>query len=300
MEKEKKGILLAAGAYLLWGIFPLYWKMLSAIPASEILCHRVIWSLVLTIFILLLKNQWRWTGKVFLSPKVLFTFTIAAALLAVNWLTYIWAVNSNFIVEASLGYFMNPLVNVFMGVVILKERLRIGQWVSIVIAAIGVLYLTFLYGQFPWIGLILAFSFGIYGLLRKTASLESLEGFSLEMLLLFFPASGYLIYLHQSGQLSIEVVTFPSLLLFISMGIVTAVPLLLFAAGARRIMLTTLGLLQYIAPTLQFIIGVFIYGEQFSLNRFVGFSFIWLSLLLYTGDSWHNSHRKFSVAVKAL
>lgn len=292
----KNGIVAAIGAYTMWGILPVFWKTINHIPATEILCHRVVWSLLFVALILSLRRHWNWIGRAVRNPVILVTFFGTACILALNWVTYIWAVNSNFVVEASLGYFINPLVSVVLGVLFLKERLRPWQWLSISLALIGVLYLTFSYGRFPWIALTLAFTFGFYGLLRKTAALQALEGLAFEMAVLFLPALGYLFYLESSGRAAFghEMTTVSVLLA--ATGIITALPLLLFAYGARRIRLSTVGILQYIAPTLQFILGVFVYRESFPASRFVGFVIIWAALAIYTLESIVRFRGRKSVA----
>ena len=278
----KKGVLAALSAYLLWGFFPIYWKSIHTVPAFEILCHRVVWSMLFLIIILSVRKHWNWLRPALAAPKTILPFVASAFILAGNWLTYIWGVNSGHIVETSLGYFINPLVNVLLGVIFLKERLRKIQWLSIVMAFIGVLYLTFQYGQFPWIALTLAFSFGFYGLMRKTARLSSLEGLSVEMAVLFLPALVFISYFESQGSGSfLAGSAFTKTLLPVS-GLVTSIPLLLFAYGARNITLTTLGLLQYIAPTLQLMVGVSIYLESFPKTRIIGFTFIWLALFVYS------------------
>ena len=218
-------------------------------------------------------------------------YFLSASLLAVNWFTFIWSVNNGFIVEASLGYFINPLVNVFLGVVILKERLRPGQWLALIIAAGGVLYLTFNYGSFPWIALTLAFSFAAYGLIRKTGRLEALDGLSFETGLLFLPALLFLIFGIFNGQTTIVDQPLNLQILVTVTGIITALPLLLFAYGARRITLTSLGFMQYIAPTLQFLLGVLLYNEPFSQQRFIGFMFIWGALIIFSLETFYYLQR---------
>ncbi|MBK8986639.1 MAG: EamA family transporter RarD [Chloroflexi bacterium] len=282
---KNKGIIYGIIAYTAWGVFPLYWKALKSVPAGEILSHRMAWSFLSLLLILTVMRRWAWIRPVLRQPKVLLTFLLTATLLSVNWLVYIWSVNAGFIVESALGYFINPLVNVLLGMVFLRERLRPLQAVAVLTAAGGVAYLTFSYGALPWIALTLAFSFGSYGLLRKTAVLNSLEGLSLESAWMFLPAVVYLVvqevngvgaFAHSGPQIN---------LLLLGAGFITTIPLLLFAAAARRVTLITLGILQYIAPTLQFLIGVFVYNEPFSHGQLIGFSFIWLALIIYTGDA---------------
>jgi chloramphenicol-sensitive protein RarD len=280
-----KGILYAAGAYIMWGFFPLYWKALHGVPALEILGHRMAWSLVFVLAVLAWQRKWAWVGPALRDKQTVLRFFATATLLSVNWFVYIWGVNSGHVVETSLGYFINPLVNVLLGTIFLRERPRPIQWAAIALAAGGVLYLTVSYGALPWIALTLAFSFGLYGLLRKTAKLNSLEGLTLETGLLFPFAFAYLIYLEVTGQGAFGHAGTVTTSLLAFAGIATAIPLLLFAGGARRITMTTLGLLQYMAPTIQFSLGVFVYGEDLSPARLVGFAFIWTALLLYTGES---------------
>jgi chloramphenicol-sensitive protein RarD len=284
-----KGTLTAAAAYILWGFFPIYWKLLQNVTALEILAHRMTWSLVFLLAILAYKNHWSWIRPALKNRKILLTFLTTAVLLSVNWGIYIWGVNAGFIIETSLGYFINPLVNVLLGVLFLKEKLRPGQLLAVLIALAGVLYLTFSYGTLPWIALTLAFSFGFYGLLRKTAALGSLEGLSLETGLLFLPALAFLIFLQFNGTAAFARTDLRTTLLLAFAGVATAVPLLLFAAGARQITLITLGILQYTAPTIQFLIGVLLYKEPFDTQRLLGFALVWLALLIYTGESLYRA-----------
>ena len=276
-----KGVGYALAAYIFWGFLPIYWKFLNHVPAQEILMHRIAWSFVFLLLVLSYKRYWSWLSAL-KDWRVLLTFLASSLLLTVNWGLYIWAVNAGYIVEASLGYFINPLVNVVLGLLFLRERLRRGQWLAVAFAVVGVGYLTITYGALPWISLTLAFSFGTYGLLRKTAKLDALAGLSLETALLFLPAAGYLIWL-QVNKTAVFLHTDPiSNILLIFTGVVTAVPLLWFALGARQVPLTTMGVLQYAAPTLQFLIGVFLYHEPFTHDRLIGFSFIWVALAIYS------------------
>ena len=278
----KNGTLAALGAYLLWGLFPVYWKTIEHVPAPEILSHRVAWSLVAAALLLGVQRQWGWLRWIGEKPARLLPFAGTGLLLSVNWLTYLWANNNGHIVETSLGYFINPLVNVLLGVVFLRERMRPWQWVAIGLAAAGVTYLTLGFGRLPWIALTLAFSFGFYGLIRKTAALRSVEGLAAETGLMFLPATFYLVYLAMRGTGSFAAVSLPTTLLLTFAGLATAIPLILFAYGARRVPLTTLGILQYVAPTLQFILGALVYGEGFTQPRLIGFSVIWAALVLYS------------------
>lgn len=280
----KRGLWYAAGAYVLWGVLPLYWKMLPQVPALEILAHRMLWSLVFVLLLTALRHEWRALRAALRNRRTLLLSALSALLLSINWWLYIWAVNAGFVVETSLGYFINPLVNVVLGVVVLRERLRPWQTLALTLAVAGVAWLTFSYGALPWIALTLALSFGLYGLLRKTAPLESLQGLTLETLVLSPAALLYLVWLEGQGRGAFAHDGLGTTLLLIGAGVVTAVPLLLFAAGARRITMISLGILQYIAPTLQFLIGVLIYHEPLPRTRLLGFVLIWTALAIYTLD----------------
>jgi chloramphenicol-sensitive protein RarD len=280
-----KGMVYAASAYILWGLLPLFWHGLQGVPAGEILAHRMVWSLLAVFGLLAMQRHWRWLPQALRRPRVVLVFLASAILLSINWFVYIWGVNAGRVVEMSLGYFINPLVNVLLGILFLKERLRFWQGAAIGVALIGVLYLTIVYGAFPWLALTLAFSFGGYGLLRKLAPLASLEGLTLETMLLFLPALGYLLYLQAIGVSSFGYAGTSITILMMVSGVITAAPLLFFASGARLLSMTTLGLLQYIAPTIQFLIGVWIFGEPLSTVRLVGFVIIWVALVLYTAEN---------------
>lgn len=279
-----RGIIYSAGAYILWGLLPLFWKALHGVPALEILAHRMVWSLALVLLLLAYQGRWGWLHSALRDRRVVLMFAVSALLLTINWGVYIWAVNAGHVVETSLGYFINPLVNVLLGVLLLKERVRLWQALAIGLALAGVLYLTISYGTLPWIAIALAVTFGGYGLVRKLAPLDSLEGLTMETLLLFVPALAYLLFLEWSGAGAFGHAGMRTTLLLALVGAPTALPLLLFAAGARRISFTTLGLLQYIAPTLQFLLGVLVYHEPLTRERLVGFCLIWLALLVYTGE----------------
>jgi chloramphenicol-sensitive protein RarD len=286
------GILSAALAFFLWGLFPLYFHALQAVPPLQILAHRMLWSLLFLLIVLAIRRQWAWLAIV-RQPRVLASFIASAFLLSANWLVYIWSVNNGHVIEASLGYFITPLVNIMFGFVLLKERLRPGQWGAVGIAALGVAWLTWQTGTVPWIALALAASFGAYGLMRKTAALGALEGLTLETMVLFPLAAAYVAWLSWHGQNAF--ITTPSdstRLLLIAAGPLTAIPLLLFAAGARKIPLSVLGLLQYLAPTLQFLLGVWVFHEAFSRERLVGFAVIWAALVLYAAEGLIHAKRR--------
>lgn len=285
-----RGILYGIGAYVAWGFFPIYWKFLHHVPAIQLIGHRIIWSCLLLLVVIAISKQWDEFRRT-ITVKVLRIYTIAALLIGVNWFLYVWAVNANFIVETSLGYFINPLLSVLMGVIFLKERLRLAQWIPVILAAIGVTYLTFIYGRLPYIALSLAFSFGLYGLVKKISPLGSLYGLTIETAILFIPALIYLIVVQVNGTAAFLHTGTASDLLMVGAGLVTTVPLLMFASAARSIPLWVVGLLQYIAPTLQFMIGVFIYKEPFSHNQLIGFGIVWAALIIFLAENYFASRQ---------
>jgi chloramphenicol-sensitive protein RarD len=286
------GIVYATLAFFLWGLFPLYFHAIGEVPALEILAHRMLWSLLFLVIVLTLRQQWRWLPRVLGQPRVLASFVASAVLLTANWGVYIWSVNHGHVIDASLGYFINPLVNVLLGLAVLKERLRRGQWIAIGVAAGGVAWLTWQAGQLPWIALILGTTFGAYGLLRKTAALAALEGLSLETMILFPLALAYVLWLSAHGQNTFLTSPHDSTRwLLAAAGPITAVPLLLFAAGARQIPMAALGLLQYLSPTMQAILGVAVFHESFSAERLSGFLVIWAALALYVIEGLWVSRR---------
>lgn len=281
-----QGLIAAALAYILWGVFPLCIKQVAHVSAAEVVAHRSAWSLVFVFALLLWWRRTAWLKAALADPKVLKVFAGSALLLALNWGLYVWAVNAGRILDASLGYFINPLFNVLLGVVFLRERPRPRQWLAVGIAAAGVLWLIVAAGEWPWVALVLACTFGLYGLIRKTAPLDAAEGLALETLMqapVALLLIGWWTWLGTGGLAGHDA---PTLVWLLLAGPFTAVPLLLFATGARRLTLATLGLLQYLGPTLQFLIGVFVYGEPFNAERAVGFALIWLALLIYSAESW--------------
>ncbi len=279
------GIVSAALAFLCWGLFPLYFYAIKEVPPMEILVHRVLWSLLFLAVILTARRQWSWLGQLRSQPRVMGGFVLSSLLLSGNWLLYIWAVNNGHVIDASLGYFINPLVNVMLGYLVLKERLRPVQWGAIALAALGVAWLTWQAGNMPWIALLLAASFGAYGLMRKTAALGALEGLSFETMILFPFALGYLVWLSAHGENSfVNTMSDSTRWLLVAAGPITAIPLLLFASGARQIPLSVLGLLQYIGPTMQMTLGIFFFHEVFTQERLVGFVLIWTALALYAAE----------------
>mgnify|MGYP003602831475 FL=1 len=280
------GILYAALAYVAWGLFPLYFKQVADVPSLEVVMHRTLWSLVVVLGLLAVRRQWAWMASVVRQPRVLGAFALSAVLLSGNWLTYVWAVQNHHVVDASLGYFILPLVNVALGFVFLRERPRPGQWLAVAVAAAGVLWLAVQAGRLPWIALVLALTFGFYGLLRKVAVLGALEGLTLETLMLAPVAAVVLAWWSWQGQGALVQGDLSTVGWLLLAGPMTAVPLLLFAAGARRIPMSTLGILQYISPSLQFALGVWVYNEAFQPARLVGFVLIWAALVVYSVEGW--------------
>ncbi len=291
------GILYAASAYTLWGLFPLFFKHVAQVNALEVVMHRTVWSLAFVLLVLAGLQRWAWLGAVLRTPRVVATFALSAALLASNWLVYVWAVNNDHVLDASLGYFILPLVNVGLGYVFLHERPRRWQWVAFGVACAGVLWLTVQTGRLPWVALTLAVTFGFYGLLRKLAPLGALEGLSLETLLLAPLAVGVLGWFTAQGQGVLAGEHSETLGWLIASGPVTALPLLLFAAGARRVPLSTMGILQYIAPSILVLLGVWLYGEPFAGPRALGFVLIWSALAIYSVEGWWHTRRGTSPAV---
>lgn len=292
-QADRAGILAGIGAYGIWGFVPIYWKILGSVSAVQLLVHRMTWSLLFVAVILTARHDWAWFGPALRDRRTLWRFVASAALLSVNWFVYIWGVNSGYIVETSLGYFINPLISVLFGVLFLGERMRRGQYVAVAVAAAGVAYLTLRYGRLPWIALTLAVSFATYGLLKKQARLGAVQGLTLETAVMAVPAALTIIYLAATGEGAFWVAGAGTTLLLLGTGAVTAVPLILFASAARQIPLSMLGILQYLAPTLQLLIGVLVYGEPFPPERMIGFACIWLALLIYSVEGMrHRQHTR--------
>ncbi|MDD5333290.1 MAG: EamA family transporter RarD [Rhodoferax sp.] len=286
------GVFYAALAYTAWGFLPVFFKQLASVNAFEVVLHRMVWSLVFLLCVLAVLKRWVWLRQVARQPRVLLAFGVSALLLSANWSVYVWAVQNAHVLDASLGYFILPLVNVALGFVFLNERPRRGQWLAVAVAAAGVLWLTLQAGRLPWVALVLAATFGIYGLLRKLATMGALEGLALETLLLFPFAVGLLAWWAWHGQGALVQGDPATLGWLLLAGPITAIPLLLFAAGARRIPMATLGILQYISPSLQMLLGVWLYGEAFEPARAIGFYLIWTALLLYSADSWWHARKQ--------
>ncbi|GAA2867543.1 EamA family transporter RarD [Streptosporangium fragile] len=291
MPESRRGVLYGVAAYTMWGLFPLYWPLLKPSGAVEILAHRIAWSLVAVAAILAVRRHWSWFHALVRTPKKLGLLVLAAMIITVNWGVYIYAVNSGHVVEGALGYFINPLVSVLFGVLLLRERLRPLQWAAVGLGAVAVLVLTFDYGRLPWIALVLALSFGTYGLVKKTAQVGAAESMAIETLVLLLPALGYLVFLGQQGTSTFGNAGTAHALLLAGGGVVTAVPLLCFTAAAIRVPLTTIGLLQYIAPVLQFLCGVLVAREVMPPSRWIGFAIVWLALSVFTWDSLRTAHR---------
>ena len=273
-------------------MFPLYFHAISEVAPLEILAHRMLWSLLFLAIVLSVRRQWKWLGQAVRQPRVIGSFVASALLLAANWFIYIWAINNGHVIDASLGYFITPLINVMLGFLLLHERLRRSQWLAIGLAGCGVAWLAWQAGQLPWIALILAVTFGAYGLMRKTAALGALEGLSFETMILFPLAFAYVAWLTWHGENTfVTTGSDTTRALLAASGPITAIPLLLFAAGARRIPLSVLGLLQYIAPTMQLLLGIWIFHENFTPQRMTGFIIIWSALVLYASEGLWMSRR---------
>jgi chloramphenicol-sensitive protein RarD len=285
------GVLYAGMAFLIWGLSPVYWKAMQAVPALEIVIHRVIWSFFILLALTLAQRRRAEFTEVLKTPRTMLILTVTTLLVSVNWLLYIWAVNAGYMLQASLGYYINPLVNVMLGMVFLKERLRRPQALAVLLACAAVAFRTVSYGQFPWIALTLAFSFGIYGLIRKVAPVSPLVGLTVETLLLTPIGGVYLIYLEGQGAGALFHGDLALNALLIGTGLITAFPLLFFNLGARRINLSTVGLMQYIAPSGIFLLAVFVYGEPFTEVQVWTFLMIWTALTIYSIDSLRTYRR---------
>jgi chloramphenicol-sensitive protein RarD len=297
---DKKGVLYAFGGYFIWGVVPIYWKTLKHVPATQLIGHRIVWSFVLLALMLLATRKWTEFRALASERKIFPIYSVAAVLVGANWLIYVWAVNSGFILEASLGYFINPLLSVLLGVVFLRERLRLFQWVSIGLAAVGVVYLTTTYGHLPWIALGLAFTFGFYGLVKKIAPLGSVYGLTLESGILFLPGLFFLAYQDWIGRGAFMHTGFQSDLLMAGAGLITTVPLLMFVSAARRIPLSALGILHYITPTCQFLLGLLIYKEAFDRNHAIGFGIVWIGLMIYCVEGFTANRKERNLEARVI
>lgn len=294
-HRTKLGILYATAAYILWGFLPVYWKLVENVPAGEILAHRIIWSFVFMLVIVTCVRKWvpfiRELTVIIRDKKKLIGISLAGLIVSMNWLTYIWAVNSDHVVQASLGYYINPLVSILLGIIVLGERLSRRQIISCLLAAVGVIYLTVSFRVFPWVSIILAMTFAVYGLLKKTVDIDTMFGLTIETMVVTPIALIYLLTLPETAFQLTNILTATNLLLM-GAGVVTAVPLLLFAAGAKRIPLNMVGFLQYVAPTIMLILGVFVYNEPFTRAHGVAFTLIWIALIIYMGSVSHQPTQK--------
>lgn len=290
-QPARAGLLLGLGAYLLWGVLPLYFKAIDHVPPTALVAHRVLWSLLLLGALVAVLKRWSALSAGFRNPRLLGVLTATSLLIAVNWLVYIWAVVNDHVLEGSLGYYLNPLVNVLLGVLLLKERLTRAQTAAVILAGTGVAVLALGAGDGLWISLALAGSFALYGFLRKVAPIEAIEGLTVETLLLAPVALGWLLWLDHQGQAAIGADPTTNLLLILSGG-VTAVPLLLFTAAARRLPYSTLGFLQYVAPSIQFLLAVFLFGEAFTPAHMVCFGAIWTALAVFAAEGVRTNRAK--------
>ncbi|MBO8155740.1 MAG: EamA family transporter RarD [Bacillaceae bacterium] len=285
IDDYKLGVLYAAGAYILWGFLPLYWKMAEHVPAWEILAHRIVWSFLFMMVVVFAWRKWRAflqeCRSILTDSRKLIGITLASIIISINWVTYIWAVNNAHVVEASLGYYINPLVSILLGMLVLKEKLSYWQFIAFILAGIGVLNMTMHFGSIPWVAILLALSFALYGLLKKTVQLGAMFGLTIETLIITPVAFLYLAQTHLSGGGAFSFQSFDGLILAGS-GVMTAVPLLLFASGAKRIPLSMVGFLQYFAPTIMLFIGVIMFNEPFTNVHLVTFSLIWSALVIYS------------------
>jgi chloramphenicol-sensitive protein RarD len=291
------GFGMAVVAYVLWGAFPIYWRLLKQVPATEILAHRVVWALVFCASLITLTRGWRWLSALKSQPRILGLMLASTVAISINWLTYIWSVNAGHVVDASLGYFINPFVSILAGVVIFHERLRRGQLAAILVAACGVLYLAIASNTLLWVAFTLALSFGAYGVLRKVAPVDSLQGLTIETAIIAPIALIYLICCAVWGSNAFVDSGFVPTMLLILSGVVTAIPLLLFAAGARALPLTLIGVLQYITPTIQFVIGIFVYHEAFNRVQMIGYGLVWVALLAYTIESMLHARQELNARI---
>jgi len=293
-------VALGVGAYLCWGFFPLYFPLLEPAGSMEVLAHRVLWSLVVVVLLLTATRRWGDLRAVVSDRRVLLILAAASVFIAVNWGTYIYGVTHDHVIEASLGYYFNPLVTVLLGVVVLGERLRRTQWLAVGLAFVAVVVLTLDLGRLPWISLVLAFSFALYGLMKNRAGVGTVEGLGVETAVLVPVAIAYLVVLAAQGDLTFGHAGAGNTALLITTGIVTAVPLLFFGAAATRLSLTTMGLLQYLTPTIQFFLGVVVLDEQMSSGRWVGFSLVWVALAMFSADAIAHRRRTLRVSAEAI
>ena len=299
MSEQRRGFLLGAAAYAMWGLFPLYWRLLEPAGAVEILAHRIVWSLVVMVGLTFLLRRTTQLRGILRDRRVLVLLCVASVVIGLNWGGFIYGVNHDRVVEVSLGYFINPLVTVLLGVLVLGERLRPTQWAAIGIATLAVVILTVDYGHPPWVAFLLAGSFGTYGLAKKKADVEAVESLTFETLVLTPVALGYLVWLWNQGDASFGAEGVTHSVLLASTGLVTAVPLICFGAAAIRVSMTTLGLLQYLAPTIQFALGLLVFHETMTPVKWAGFALVWLALAIFTGEALRNRRTQLRLAAEA-
>ncbi|MGN6130204.1 MAG: EamA family transporter RarD [Nocardioidaceae bacterium] len=300
MSENRRGFLLGLAAYGMWGLFPLYWPLLEPAGAVEILAHRIFWSLAVMLVLVVAVRRTSHLRRVLGEKRTRSILAVAAVLITVNWGTYIWGVNNHHVVETSLGYFINPLVTVLMGVVLMGERLRRMQWIALALALVAVTALTIEYGHPPWIALLPAFSFGSYGLAKKKANTGAVESLAIETMVIAPVALAYILWLSATGASNFTSHGAGHAGLLVTTGLVTAVPLICFGAAATRVSMTTIGLLQYVTPTVQFVIGVFFYGEPMPAMRWVGFAMVWVALAVFTVEAVNHRRRQLRLAAEAI
>ncbi|MGW5017471.1 MULTISPECIES: EamA family transporter RarD [Streptomyces] len=288
---QRTGLLFGFGAYGMWGLLPLYWHALQDTGAGEVLSHRMVWSLPTALLVLALLRRWSWVPALIRQPKKLGLVVLAAMTITVNWGLFIWSVSADRVLESSLGYFINPLVSIAFGVLLLRERLRTAQWVAVGIGALAVVVMTFAYGKLPWLSLCLALSFATYGLIKKHVKLDGVEGFSAETAIQFLPALGFLCYLWARGDSTFTTDGVGHTLLLVFSGLATALPLIFFGGAAVRLPLSTIGLLQYMAPAFMFILGLTVFHEEMPPERWAGFGLVWAALCILTWDALRTARK---------
>lgn len=299
MSDRRRGVLLGLTAYFIWGLFPLYWPLLEPAGPVEILANRIVWSLLVVLVLLLAARRWSWIRPLLRDRRRLGLLVLAGFVIAINWGIYIYGVNSGHVVETSLGYFINPLVTVALGVLVLGERLRPVQWTAVGLGAVAVLVLTLDYGRLPWIALLLALSFGTYGLVKKTVGMDPVQSLAVETSALFLPAAVFLVVLQASGRNTFATEGPGHAVLLAGTGIVTAVPLLAFGGAANRVPLTWLGIMQYLTPAMQFLLGILVFHEAMPASRWLGFGLVWVGLAVITIDSVWFARRRSADVVPA-
>lgn len=299
MPEATRGFMFALFAYLIWGLFPFYMKAVSHIPVLEVLAHRMIWSLPLAAIILVCIGRTKDIAAALRDPRTIAMACLTASLITINWGIYIWAIFNNHAVDAALGYYITPLINVLLGAVFLKERLTKMQVIAVVLATLAVLLLTIAQGGLPWVSIVLPLSFGFYGFFRKSLPIGATQGFMLEVMILFIPASAYVLWLYTQQQDHFITGTATDVLLLILAGVVTAVPLVLYAAGAKLLRYSTLGLMQYITPSMIFLLAIFVFGEEFNMVQLYAFLLIWAGLIIYTVSMLRENHAQKLINIKA-